>query len=53
MSEIIKLPIVIKNVKSDEITEKEFHETVSTKLQTKKHLVREIYPRQSFFPPKN
>ena len=52
MTDITKLPIIIKKIKSDKITEKHFHETKSIKLQTNKHLVREIYPRQSFFPIK-
>ncbi|VXC32551.1 hypothetical protein FLAVO9AF_800051 [Flavobacterium sp. 9AF] len=48
----IKLPIIIKKIQSAEITEKNFHEIESNSLQTNKHLAREIYPRQSFFPEK-
>jgi hypothetical protein len=47
-----KLPIIIKKIQSSKILSLEFHEVKSNKLQTPKHIVKEVYIRTTFFPKK-
>lgn len=52
MKRIEKVPIIIKKIQSTQVVELSFHSVESKKLQTTKHVVREIYLRTSFFPKK-
>lgn len=47
-----KLPVIIKKIQSAQAVELNFYTVESKKLQTAKHIVREIYLRTSFFPKK-
>ena len=46
-----KLPIIVHKIQSRAIVPMDYHEVSSKMLQTKKHIVRELFCRTSFFPP--
>ncbi|MFD2602562.1 hypothetical protein [Flavobacterium suzhouense] len=41
---------MINNIKKSQIKELDNHQVESKRLQTKKHTVREIFSRTSYFP---
>lgn len=47
-----KLPITVHKIQCKEISKLNYHEVASEKLQTRKHIVRDISGRTSFYPKK-